>query len=250
MSRPPRITAIALDDEAHALETLAWELAGHCPGVELQGRYTKPAAAREHVLAHRPDLLLLDVDLHGSTGFEFLEGLGEAFAGAVIFTTAHEQYALRAFEVSAVDYLLKPVDGGKLAAAVARVAEARARESDHARVEQLARLLALQAQARTKVPLPVSEGIRFIEARAITHLAADGNYTHIHLADGTDLLVSKTMRVVQQLIGDDESFRRIHKSYVVNRRYVRRYSRAEGGYVELDSGRRLSVGRSYRGALG
>ena len=250
MSRPAPITAIALDDEAHALETLAWELEGHCPQVELVGQFTDPAEAHAFYLEHEPDLVLLDVDLQHSTGFEFLQDLGEAFAGSVIFTTAHEQYALRAFEVAAVDYLLKPVAGDKLAAAVARVAAAGERETDHERVEQLARLLAVQTQARTKVPLPVSDGIRFVRAETITHLVADGNYTHIYLDDGAELFVSKTMRTVQRLIGQEEDFQRIHKSYVVNRRFIRRFSRAEGGYVELDSGVRLRVGRSYRGTVG
>ena len=168
MPRPEPITAIAVDDEAHALETLAWELAEHCPTVELVEQFTDPDAARAFYLEHAPALVLLDVDLQHTTGFEFLQGLGEAFTGSVIFTTAHEQYALRAFEVAAVDYLLKPVDGDKLAAAVERVATARARETDHERVEQLAQLLALQAQARTKVPLPVSDGIRYVRAEAIS----------------------------------------------------------------------------------
>jgi len=245
MASPVQITTVALDDEYHALETLQWELAGHCPNVNLIGAFTDADKARDFCNQHRPDLLLLDVDLKVKTGFDFLQEL-DSKSASIIFITAYEEYALRAFEVAATAYLLKPVEGQKLAAAVDRVLAARALENDRSRIEQLVDLLRLQAKTVTKVPLPVSDGLRFVDPHDIMYVAAEGNYTNIHLTDGSKMLVSKTMRTIQQLIGNDDTFLRIHKSHVVNRDFIERYSRSDGGFVQLKNGTQLSVGRRYK----
>jgi two-component system LytT family response regulator len=168
---------------------------------------------------HRPDVVFLDIEMPKYSGLELFSFFREVDFG-VIFVTAYSEFAIRAFELNAIDYLLKPVDGEKLKNAVSKL-ERRNSERFTALQEGYAR------QEFHRIALPVSDGLLFVEVAHIMLLEADGAYTRVWLADGSKLLVSKRLLFFEQVLADRESFLRVHRTYVVNFNHVSRYSKAE-----------------------
>jgi two-component system LytT family response regulator len=166
-----------------------------------------------------PDVVFLDIEMPKYSGLELFSFFREVDFG-VIFVTAYSEFAIRAFELNAIDYLLKPVDGEKLKNAVTKL-ERRNSERFIALQEGYAR------QEFHRIALPVSDGLLFVEVAHIMLLEADGAYTHVWLADGSKLLVSKRLLFFEQVLADRESFLRVHRTYVVNFNHASRYSKAE-----------------------
>lgn len=259
-----RLRTIIVDDEPLARRGLELRLSEHAD-VEVVGQYGDGAAAIAAVHLQRPDLMFLDVQMPGVDGFEALRHIPAAEMPLVVFVTAYDHYAIRAFEASATDYLLKPVDEGRLAQALARVRYARTQRdaSGHC-----AHLLGLLGELSGREPLGLDEALRpdaieqlrndnklavrdggrtvRIDLGSIRWIDAAGDYMCIH-TDGETLILRGTMRELEKQL-DPQRFPRIHRSTIVNARRVvelRPHTNGEG-FIRLDCGQELKLSRTHR----
>lgn len=191
-----------------------------------------------------PELVFLDIEMPVQNGFEIFEQVGQVNFD-VIFTTAFDQYAVKAFEYSAVDYLLKPIKIRKLVAAVDKVRDKVDRRSREGRLETLRQNL---GQDFRKVVLPTQEGYQFLQIDRIIRCEADSNYTNFFLADGSRVFVSKTLKLVEGLLNDRDFFR-IHQSHLINLRHMVKYIKGKSGQVQMADGSLLDVSVRRKGAL-
>ena len=269
-----RMRAVIVDDEPLARRGLEIRLQAH-PDVEIVGQYGDGAAAIAALREDRPDLMFLDVQMPGVDGFETLRRIPSNEMPLVVFVTAFDHYAIRAFEASATDYLLKPVEGSRLAQALARVRGARQqREAD----AHCGHLLGLLGELSGKPPLRLDEALRpdaldqlrreqklavrdgqrtvRVDLHAIRWIDAAGDYMCIHVdgdgdgGNGDTLILRATMREMEQQL-DPQRFPRIHRSTIVNAARVvelRPHSNGES-FLRLDCGQELKLSRSHRDKL-
>ncbi|MEO1438550.1 MAG: LytTR family DNA-binding domain-containing protein [Bacteroidota bacterium] len=245
--------ALIVDDEAHCVETLSIYLDRYCPEVEVLATYTDSVQAVQAIKELKPDLLFLDIEMPKMNGFEVLEAVkNEQFE--VVFTTAYDQFAIKAFKVSAADYLLKPIDKSELKQAVKLAAERLGKKQGQSADSFRQHLEALFENIRSKnrnfpnIALPTLAGLEMIKTSTIIQCEADGNYSRLHLEDGGTLMVSKTLKEVETMLEDHE-FARIHNSHLVNLLHIKRYVRGDGGYVVLSNGKSVNVSRSKKEVL-
>ncbi|MEZ4759900.1 MAG: LytTR family DNA-binding domain-containing protein [Flavobacteriales bacterium] len=241
------LTAVIIDDEAHCQEALGGLLASEHADVQLLGTAGSVEAGLELIGSRKPDIIFLDVELGDRTGFDLLEALG-ADRPHVIFTTGHESYAVKAIRFSALDYLLKPVDADELAEALGK-AEAQQRTPQTA--EQFLSLM--QNLARTdgaggKLALPVSDGLELVDPAEILYCESDSNYTVVHQQGKKRLVISRTLKEFEDML-KDRGFVRVHHSYLINTRHVKKYIRGEGGEVIMEDGTNVAVSRRKKQEL-
>ncbi|MFT3668685.1 MAG: LytTR family DNA-binding domain-containing protein [Pseudoxanthomonas sp.] len=268
----PRLRALIVDDEPLARRGLEIRLAAH-PDIEIVGQYGDGAAAIAGLREHRPDLMFLDVQMPGMDGFQTLRAIPANEMPLVVFVTAYDHYAIRAFEASATDYLLKPVEDSRLAQALARVRQARAQREASGHCAHLLGLLgelsgrppldldeALKPDAldllRREEKLAVRDGGRTVrvDLHSIRWIDAAGDYMCIHVdgddTNGTTLILRATMRELEKQL-DPQRFPRIHRSTIVNARRVvemRPHTNGES-FLRLDCGQELKLSRSHRDKL-
>ncbi len=244
------VRVLIADDEAPARRTLRSHLATEA-GVEVVGEAGSGPEAVEAIRARRPDLVFLDIQMPGMNGFEVLEAVGAEAMPVVVFVTAYDEFALEAFEVAAVDYLLKPFTADRLRKALARAIEATSRrEVGRESLERLLREL-LGHGSRTPERLLVREGERmlFVPVRTIVRLSAEGNYVRVRTASGSHELRETLASLESRLDGD--RFVRVHRSEIVNLDHVAEIERLFHGdlTVVLTNGDRVRVSRRYADRL-
>lgn len=244
----PLIKAILVDDEEDSLKMLEMLLKHYCPEVEIVGSFTNPQKAVAEIQRHPPHLLLLDIQMPGMTGFELLEKL-TGFTGKVIFTTAHSNYAVRAFKFNATDYLLKPIDGEELQKAVAKLKAGETSLPETSLLRELSENIKLfAAQPVQKICLATSEGLEMIALDDIMSLKSANNYVVIQRSNNKELIVAKTLKDFEGILPPD-MFMRIHASYIINLTKLTKYLKQDGGVVVLNDGTELLVGRPYKESL-
>ncbi|NNF36747.1 MAG: response regulator transcription factor [Saprospiraceae bacterium] len=241
-----KLKAIAVDDEQHCLDTLVWELSRSCPEVEVVCQITEEDEARERIPQEDIDILFMDIHLQASNGVNLVKEL-QPLDCAVIFITAYDQYAIEAFEVAAVHYLLKPINSEMLRSAIDRIIEKR-NENERVTIDRIMTALKETKFRKQRIPFSVQSGIEFVVLDDIIYVSGENNYSLIHFVDGKKLMVSKTLSTVEKMLSD-HTFLRIHKSYILNLQHIVRYVKAEGGYIEVVGGTQLSVSRSRRAAV-
>lgn len=246
--------AIIIDDEQHCIDSLLIMVEKHCPEVSIAETCLNGFCGLESIERHRPDLVFLDIAMPKMNGFDMLSRLEEV-CFEIIFTTAYDNYAIQAFKVSAVDYLLKPIDRNKLIQAVRMVAD-RIKLKNQAyyqqsRTEQLQMLLEnLRHNTRDfpKLALPTMQGLEIISEEDILYLAGESNYVHVFIRNTKPLMLAKTIKYVEERLHTSHFFR-IHHSYLINIREVRKYIRGDGGIVEMSDGKQLPVAKNRKSAL-
>lgn len=240
------INALIVDDEKHCIDALLADLQKCCANVHILGTCN---SAKEGIIAIKrlkPQLLFLDVEMPWMNGFEMLEVLPE-INFSIIFTTAYDQFAARAFRISAIDYLLKPIDQSDLVAAVKKAEEKMQKEMGLTNIENLLHNMRQPAQQQ-KVALPSHDGYEFEHVNSILYCTAEGAYTRVVLKDKTPLLISKTLGDIEEIL-PRELFIRIHHSTVVNMNAITHYSRTDGGYVVINTKEKLMVSKARKEAL-
>lgn len=254
------IRTILVDDEALAIQGLELRLASH-PDVEIVDRCRNGREAIRSIKTHKPDLVFLDVQMPGFDGFGVIEGLMDIEPPLIVFVTAFDEFALKAFEAQALDYLLKPVDEARLSATMQRVRDrlAERRASDESgRLRSLLKTVAPQAVStsgteevgpgRYEKLLNVKDRgqIFRVDVESIERIDAAGDYMCIH-TNGQTLILRETMKDLERRL-DPRKFRRIHRSTIVNLDQVRQVKPHTNGecYLVLSSGAQVKVSRSYR----
>lgn len=234
------ITAIIVDDEAKGRLALQQKLQAYCPQVNILAQAADGAEAIALIEKHKPQLVFLDIEMPRMNGFEMLSAIKEKNFH-IIFTTAYDQYAIKAIKYAAFDYLLKPVDIEELKAAVEKISSIS--------IKNIKEQAALLQQNRDhpkkqlhKLALPTLEGLLFIDIGNIIYLEASSNYTNIILADKTKIIASKTLKDFEELL-PEEIFFRPHHSYIINLTYIKKYIKGDGGQIELQNGTFIDVSR-------
>jgi two-component system LytT family response regulator len=240
------IKAIIVDDERDGCETIAELLQAHCPGVEVIGIFQNGAEALPFINRLQPDLVFLDVEMPKMNGFELLEQLHEVNFD-IIFTTSYDQYALKAIRFSAIDYLLKPIDRTELQKAVQKVIQ-RSQRTINKQVEILMQRIHQPAKSISKIALPTMEGLQLILIDNIISCESDSNYTILWLKDKQKIIVSTTLKEIEESL-EDYSFARVHRSYLVNLNEVEKYVKGEGGYLIMSNGSTIDVSRNRKEVL-
>ena len=222
------LRVLLIDDEKNALTALRKMLEQFCPDVTVMGEAQTALEGLRLIREHNPDLVFLDVEMPGGTGFDLLETLDKKNF-ATIFTTAHEQYTIPALRAGAVDYLLKPVSLDELRGAIKRVVSTNEKRG------------AAQAE-NLRVSISNSEGTWFVAATDIVCIEGDGRYSRFYLADGKEHLVSRNLGELEEELGPAKFFR-AHKSWLVNCQHVKQISSADGGFAVLSNGKEIEISR-------
>ena len=233
-----------IDDEPNCTDVLQVLLTKYCSEIEIQGVFNDAELALEAIRRERPQLIFLDIEMPMLNGFELLRRC-EPLDFKVIFTTAYDQYAIKAIKFNALDYLLKPVDKAELMAAVTK-----ARQNAS---QSLARLDAVQYLKNNPVPeriaLPVGQELLMVEVADIQYVASDGAYVSVFLRDqNKPVLLSKSLREFEELL-NNPGFFRAHNSYLVNLKFIKKIMRNEGGEIVMANGCSLPVARAKKSDL-
>ncbi|WP_235299461.1 LytR/AlgR family response regulator transcription factor [Portibacter marinus] len=238
-----KLTAIAVDDEEHCLETLRWELERSCPQVDLVATASDELEARRLIKRNHFDLLFMDIHLQSASGIEMVKEL-QPLDGDVIFVTAYDQYALQAFEAEATNYLLKPISRDQLRRTIERIELQRQRQAK-ASAEMIVNAMSKLSINKRRIPINVHASIEFVDPSEIVYVKGDSNYSTLYFTSGEKLIVSKTLGTVEELLAD-YAFYRTHKSYLANLQHVIRYVKTNGGYLEMKGGHNVAVSRAKK----
>jgi two-component system, LytTR family, response regulator len=240
------ISAIIIDDEQNCIDSLLFDLQNHCKEVHILETCTNPKQGILAIKKLKPDLVFLDVQMPWMSGFEMLELL-DKIDFAIIFTTAFDQFAAKAFRISAIDYLLKPIDINDLKEAIKKASEKIQQKSGTDNIANFLQNIK-KPEVKQRIAVPGREGYEFIEAGKIIYAQAEGSYTHVFLNDKRKLIVSKTLSDIEELL-PAEHFQRIHHSTLVNLSHVTHLFKTDGGFVVLDNGEKLAVSKSKKESL-
>lgn len=235
--------AIIIDDEKHCSESLSLLLRKYAPDVKILGEANDPFQGIGLITAHKPDVVFLDIEMPHLSGFEMLNKL-DKIDFEIVFTTAYDEFALRAFKVNAIDYLLKPIDHEDLNGALEKVRERLGHDHLNLSVKALLNEVSPKHKADKKIGLPTMEGLEFVKACDIIRCESDSNYTYIHLSD-KKITISKTLKEIQQLL-EGLNFYRVHNSHLINLDKIKRYQRGSGGVVIMDNDEHVHVSRSKK----
>jgi two-component system LytT family response regulator len=237
------MNAIIVDDEKHCREVLALLLQKHCPKVTIQAVCSDAAAALKELSARQPDVLFLDIEMPDMNGFELLEKISEPNF-EIIFTTAYNEYAIKAIKHSALDYLLKPVDKDELILSIKKAQKAKSNKSG-ARVESLLEILHGKKSLR-RFGVSTLEGLIMVNIDDIIFCESDSAYCKLFFREQLKpMVITKTLKEVEEVLQGND-FCRIHHSYVINMKFVERYIRGEGGEVVMMNGAHLPISRTRK----
>jgi len=234
---PSRLRTIIVDDEAPGSLNLQRMIETYCPHLEVTGVFDSARKARQFLEREAADAVFLDICMPNENGFDFISSFEEP-PFAIVFVTAHQEYALRAIRASAVDYLLKPI----LPEDLQRAQERLLRMCNTPAASMQALSENLPADSPKKLVVYHSKGFNIIETGHIIYLEADGNYTTFHLHNARPLLVSRPIREFEAIF-DPRRFVRIHKSHLINLEYLEQYVSKDASYVLLTGGYHVEVSR-------
>ncbi len=236
------MTAILVDDEKHCRDVLAILLAKYCPQITLLASCADGPEGVEAIDLHHPDLVFLDIEMPGMSGFDLLKAC--QFTGfRVIFTTAYNEYAIQAIRHNALDYILKPVDKDELRQAVIKAEEALPPRPT-SQVDEFVAYLNRQ-KTGDRIALPTMEGLEILQSEEIYYCESDGGYTHFFLTNGKAVLISKTLKEVEEVL-ESKGFCRVHHGFLINVRYVQKYIRGDGGEVIMANNKNIPVSRNKK----
>jgi len=238
------IRCILIDDERNALEMMEWLLKTYCPQVEIVDMCMSAQEGIDSINSHKPDVIFLDIEMPRMNGFDMLEQFDKLFFD-VVFCTAYDQFAIKAFKYSALNYLLKPVDPDDLKATIDRIEERKSIPSK----EQFQLLLQnINAPIKTtpqRIALTTSDGMIFVPTTDIIYCEAESNYTKVVLSTGKKVVVSKVLKDIDEALSGPD-FCRVHSSYLINVNRIKKYVRGDGGYLIMDDDTNISISRNRR----
>jgi two-component system, LytTR family, response regulator len=240
------LRTIIIDDEEHQRLNIDKMVKLYCPDLNVIAHADGVKTGVEAVKKYGPDLVLLDINLQDGSGFDLLDAL-QPINFKIIFITAFDQYAIKAFRFSALDYLLKPVDPDELCRAAARAA-AIMQNDFNAQISNLQKFIQPDEKNHQKIIIKTHDNIYLVPVQDILYCQSDNNYTRFHLSDHKQIMVSATLKEYEDLLSDSGFFR-IHKSYLINMKRIRRFERAEGGSVVLEGDIKIPVASRKREEL-
>ena len=238
------IRTVLIDDETDSRIVLQRLLETYCPRVTVIGAAAGVDTALLLIQEMKPDLVFLDIEMIHGNGFDLLNKL-QPIAFQVIFVTAFEEYAIRAFKYSAVDYLLKPVDIEELQNAVEKVAARMQDKFDLSPIRMLLENVGAMQLSQQKMAIPTINGLSFVAINNIIRFEAKGNYTAIYVASGESLMATRNIKEYELLL-PEAIFCRIHNSHIINLQKIQKYQKGRGGMVIMEDGTALEVASRRR----
>lgn len=237
------LRTVIVDDEQDAVNFIESIAKEYCPNIEIVGKAYSAIEGVEVISNEKPDLVFLDVEMPHGSGFDLLAGFPEKEFD-VIFITAFNHYAIRAIKFSAVDYILKPININEFIEAVKRVEESR-KEKKGSSTNFQTLFENLQTALPSKLAIPTSSGMEYLNTREIIRIEADRSYSWFFMNNGDKFLVSRNLKEYQELLSD-RNFFRTHNSHLINLEHVKKYIRHEGGYIEMTDGSNVPISRGKK----
>ncbi len=239
-----KLKTVIVDDEPNAVEFISSVIKDHCPELEVSGKAHNVTEGVRKIREINPDLVFLDVEMPNGTGFDLLAQFPEKEFD-VVFITAFNHYAIKAIKFSAVDYILKPLNIGEFIEAVSKVLAKRASAPDQGNENFRILMENLKSPVPSRLAIPTADGMEYLNPKEIIRIEADRSYSWFYLTGNRKILVSKNLKEFQDLLSDRYFFRS-HNSHLVNLKFVRKFIRKEGGYIEMQDGEQIPVSRNRK----
>lgn len=232
------ITAILIDDESKARELLKNMLEEFCPQVTVVDLCHDIPSAVKSIHKHKPALVFSDIEMPGYSGLDLLKFFNEdEIHFSIVFTTAYDQYAIRAMKMSAIDYLLKPIEPNELQESVERYIK----KTELDRKNDQLILTNYKTHQASKLAVPTRNGYRFIDPASIIFIKADNSYTELVLNTGEKLVASRILKNFEEALAGNPLFYRTHKSYLINTNYILEYVKSEGGHIVMYQNHQVAI---------
>ena len=238
------LKAILIDDEKNALDALKILLQRHCKNVEVLECAAGGPQGIESIKKHSPDLIFIDIEMPHKNGFDVINETNN-FNYQVIFTTAYDQFAIKAFKFSAIDYLLKPVDVEELKAAVEKASKEKPAAGMDEKLKLFFSQFSQQPQTKKMIALPVGDAMQPVAPDEIIRCQSDSNYTHVFLLNDKKITVSKTLKEVEEILSG-LSFFRLHHSHLINLNHISKFYKGDNGYVVMTDGCSVTITRGKK----
>jgi len=242
MSR--KLKTIIVDDEPDAVNFINSIIGEYCTSLEVVGKAYNVTEGVQQIKREKPDLVFLDVEMPNGTGFDLLTHFPEKTFD-VVFITAFNHYAIKAIKFSAVDYILKPININEFIEAVNRVIRKRSEKPSQSNENFRILMENLRSSLPSRLAIPTADGMEYLNPREIIRIEADRSYSWFYISGKRKILVSKHLKEFQDLLGDRHFFRS-HNSHLINLKYVRKYIRREGGYIEMMDGSQIPISRTRK----
>ncbi|MFT3795672.1 LytR/AlgR family response regulator transcription factor [Flavobacterium sp.] len=245
------ITAILIDDDQHLREGMKSMLDRYFPEIAIIGEAESVKTGIVAMEKYKPQVVFLDIHLSDGTGFDILEEVVRTHgktSSHIVFITAHEQYALKAFKFSALDFLLKPVDPEELQKTVAKIKETLEKNNSFEHIDLLLENIRKKVDNFKRIALSTSDGIHLFEISDIIRCESQDNYTKFYIKNHKPLLISKTLKEYEELLGE-HGFERIHQSHLINLSYLKSYIKNDGGYVIMADNTNIPISQRKKERL-
>lgn len=238
------IRSIIIDDECNNVENLQHIINTYCPEVEVTAVAFNAADGVDVIKEHKPELVFLDIQMPGSSGFDVLKAFN-IINFEVIFITAYDQYGIQAIKFSALDYLLKPINIPEFKLAIAKAKEKISLKKKDHNIENLLEYIKAGQRESPKLALPTLTEIIYVKVTTIIRCEADNNYTTFYLDNGDRILVCKTLKEFDELL-QPHRFIRTHQSHLVNTHFVKSYLKEDGGTLLLADKTKIPISRQNK----
>lgn len=233
------LRAVIIDDELHCRDRIIKLLENHSATIEIMEHFDGVESALQGLPKIQPDVVFLDVHLHDQTGFDLLRQLVN-INFEIIFVTAYDKYAINAFKFSAIDYLLKPIDGDELSRTIDKLKEKVSARDLEGKMATLFHNLELPKPQAQRIAIPTTDGLSFIQIEDIIRCEADVNYTHLFMKDARKFTVSRTLKSFEELL-EPYNFLRVHNSHLINLSFVEKYNKGKGGFITMTDKSEIEV---------
>lgn len=245
------ITALLIDDDQNLRNGMKGLLARYAPEIHILGEADSVKTGIEAIDKLKPQVVFLDIQLGDGTGFDILEQLalknGKS-SSHIVFITAHEQYAIKAFRFSALDFLLKPVDPEELQKVVEKIKNVLKQNDGYAHIDLLLENIRKKVDNFKRIALSTSDGIHLFEISDIIRCESEDNYTKFYIKNNRPIMISKTLKEYEEML-TEHGFERIHQSHLINLSYLKSYIKKDGGYVVMADNSNLPISQRKKERL-
>ena len=238
-----RITALLIDDDANLRNGMRSLLERYAPEIMIIGEADNVKSGIEAMENLQPQVVFLDIQLGDGTGFDILEDIAQKRGKStshIVFITAHEQYAVKAFRFSALDFLLKPVDPEELEKVIVKIKNVLTKNDNYAHIDLLLENIRKKVDNFKRIALSTSDGIHLFEISDIIRCESEDNYTKFYIKNNKPILISKTLKEYEEML-TEHGFERIHQSHLINLSYLKSYIKKDGGYVVMADNSNLPI---------
>lgn len=241
------LKAVIIEDEKISREVLNNYIVKYCPDVEVLGSADDITKGIACINKYKPDIVFLDIEMPKGNGFDLLEKI-DNITFKTIFVTAFSNYAIRALNLSAAYYILKPVSIDELVKAVEKVKKLRQEKNQWSPTRVLLENIQTTVKQNKKIVLPLLDGFEMVEVKDIVWCGANDNFTAFHFLSGKTMLICRTLKFYQELLSDYD-FIRIHKSHMINKNHIVKYNKGKGGSLTMADGSHLDISPGYKDNL-